>query len=144
MDSITNPTEGGLREQMAAYFLSLPPYAEQTPAQRREYRRRLQELGRLERRELLDACGSQRTKAGCRTSEQQVPPVQAWAGGAPGLSGSVLMILFGAPCAVSSYPMAVAMGGDQDLAAGILVLSTVCSMGTLFLLIYIGKLLAVI
>ncbi|MBQ6849069.1 MAG: hypothetical protein IJN76_03325 [Clostridia bacterium] len=60
MDSITNPTEGGLREQMAAYFLSLPPYAEQTPAQRREYRRRLQELGRLERRELLDACGSHR------------------------------------------------------------------------------------
>lgn len=56
----------------------------------------------------------------------------------------VLIILFGAPVAVSSYPMAVAMGGDQDLAAGILVLSTVCSMGTLFLLIYIGKLLAVI
>lgn len=56
----------------------------------------------------------------------------------------VLIILFGAPVAVSSYPMAVGMGGDKDLAAGILVLSTVTSMGTLFLLIYLCKLMAFI
>ena len=56
----------------------------------------------------------------------------------------VLIILFGAPIAVSSYPMAVGMGGDKDLAAGILVLSTVTSMGTLFLLIYTCKLFAFI
>ena len=56
----------------------------------------------------------------------------------------VLIILFGAPIAVSSYPMAVGMGGDKDLAAGLLVLSTVTSMGTLFLLIYLSKLLAFI
>lgn len=56
----------------------------------------------------------------------------------------VLIILFGAPIAVSSYPMAVGMGGDKDLAAGLLVLSTVTSMGTLFLLIYVSKLLAFI
>ncbi|MBR6525995.1 MAG: AEC family transporter [Clostridia bacterium] len=61
-----------------------------------------------------------------------------------GISLGVLIILFGAPIAVSSYPMAVGMGGDKDLAAGILVLSTVTSMGTLFLLIYVSKLLAFI
>ena len=61
-----------------------------------------------------------------------------------GIDLGVLIILFGAPIAVSSYPMAVAMGGDRDLAAGILVLSTVSSMGTLFLLIYVSKMLAFI
>lgn len=48
-------TEGSLREQMAAYFLSLPPTAEQTPAQRQEFIQRLEQLGQLERREILDA-----------------------------------------------------------------------------------------
>lgn len=60
MDNITNPTEGSLREQMAADFLSLPPYAEQSPAQRQEYHRRLRQLGQWERQELLQACGSHR------------------------------------------------------------------------------------
>lgn len=61
MDNITHhPTEGSLREQMAAYFLSLPPPSEQTPAQRREYRRQLALLGRLERRELLETPGGNR------------------------------------------------------------------------------------
>ena len=55
----------------------------------------------------------------------------------------VLMILFGAPCAVSSYAMAEAMGGDGPLAASQVVLTTVFSMGTLFVLIYVGKLIAV-
>ena len=56
----------------------------------------------------------------------------------------VMLILFAAPCAVSSYPMAEAMGGDGPLAASQVVLTTVFSMGTLFVLIYIGKLLAVL
>lgn len=56
----------------------------------------------------------------------------------------VLIILFGAPCAVSSFPMAEAMGGDGDLAASQVVLTTIFSMGTLFALIYVGKLLALI
>ena len=61
MDNITNsPTEGSLREQMAAYFLSLPPPAEQSTAQRREYQRQLQRLGRLERQEILEAAGCPR------------------------------------------------------------------------------------
>ena len=47
------PAEGSLRERLAAYFLAAPPRAEQTPAQRREYLRKLNELGRLERREIL-------------------------------------------------------------------------------------------
>lgn len=56
----------------------------------------------------------------------------------------VVLILFGAPCAVSSYPMAEAMGGDGPLAATQVVLTTVCSMATLFILIYVTKLLALI
>jgi len=56
----------------------------------------------------------------------------------------VFVILFGAPVAVSSYPMAQAMGGDSQLAASQLVLTTIFSMGTLFLLIYTGKLLGVL
>lgn len=57
---------------------------------------------------------------------------------------SVLLVLFAAPCAVSSYPMAEAMGGDGPLAASQVVLTTIFSMGTLFILIYIGKLMAVL
>lgn len=56
----TTPTEGALREQMAAYFLSLPPFAEQTPAMRRDYLRQLQQLGQLERQEILTAADSHR------------------------------------------------------------------------------------
>lgn len=56
----------------------------------------------------------------------------------------VILVLFGAPCAVSSYPMAAAMGSDGDLAASQVVLTTIFSMGTLFVLIYIGKLLGVL
>lgn len=61
MDNITNaPTEGSLREQMAAYFLSLPPPHEQTPTQRQEYLRQLQRLGELERQEILADGGERR------------------------------------------------------------------------------------
>ena len=56
----------------------------------------------------------------------------------------VMLILFGAPVAVSSYPMAEAMGGDGPLAASQVVLTTIFSMGTLFVLIYLGKLLSVL
>lgn len=56
----------------------------------------------------------------------------------------VMLILFGAPCAVSSYPMAEAMGGDGPLAASQVVLTTIFSMGTLFVLIYLGKLLVLL
>ena len=54
------PTEGNLREQLAAYFLAAPPRAEQTAAQRREYLHRLLRLGQLERQEVLGGAGAGR------------------------------------------------------------------------------------
>ena len=54
------PTEGGLREQLAAYFLSVPPMAEQTPAQRQEYLAKLNRLGEVERQEILQGAGCSR------------------------------------------------------------------------------------
>lgn len=52
------PTEGNLREQLAAYFLSLPPLHKQAPATRREYLHHLHRLGELERREIRDGDGA--------------------------------------------------------------------------------------
>lgn len=43
-----------------------------------------------------------------------------------------LMILFAAPVAVSSYPMAVAMGADGDFAGQMVALSTVFCLPTIF------------
>ena len=59
-----------------------------------------------------------------------------------GMELGVMVILFGAPTAVSSFPMAQAMGGDGQLAANTVVMTTVLSMGTLFALIYLCKLAA--
>lgn len=53
-------TEGGQREQLAAYFLAAPPFEEQTEAQRLDYLGRLQQLGRLEEQEVLQAAGASR------------------------------------------------------------------------------------
>ena len=55
-----SPTEGGLREQLAAYFLAAPPLKEQTEAGRREYLAKLSRLGALERRELIHHAGAAR------------------------------------------------------------------------------------
>lgn len=43
-----------------------------------------------------------------------------------------LMILFAAPTAVSSYPMAVAMDADGDFAGQMVALTTVLCLGTIF------------
>lgn len=59
-----------------------------------------------------------------------------------GMELAVIVILFGAPTAVSSFPMAQAMGGDGQLAANTVVMTTLLSMGTLFALIYLCKLAA--
>ncbi len=53
-------SEGRQREALAAYFLSVPPYREQSPEQQQEYRRRLRQLGELECRQVLAAAGSSR------------------------------------------------------------------------------------
>ena len=44
-----------------------------------------------------------------------------------------LLILFGAPTAVSSYPMAVAMGADGELAGQLVAVSTLLCLPTIFL-----------
>jgi predicted permease len=51
----------------------------------------------------------------------------------------VIMVCFGAPTAVSSYNMAREIGGDADLAAGIVVVTTALSCLTLFCWIVLLK-----
>ncbi|MEG0374990.1 MAG: AEC family transporter, partial [Raoultibacter sp.] len=46
-----------------------------------------------------------------------------------------LLALFASPVAVSSYPMAQELGGDDELAGQIVALGTAVSLGTLFVLI---------
>ncbi|MCR5004377.1 MAG: AEC family transporter [Clostridiales bacterium] len=50
-----------------------------------------------------------------------------------------LMIMFGAPIAVSSFTMAQEMDGDGDLAAQLVIFSTFFSILTIFLLVFILK-----
>lgn len=52
---------------------------------------------------------------------------------------AALMIAFASPCAVSSYTMAVQMGGDGDLAGQLVMLSTVLSSLTIFALVFMCK-----
>ncbi len=53
-------TESSRREQLAVYFLSVPPYSELNEAQKDEYRQRLRELNNLEHREVMEAAGHHR------------------------------------------------------------------------------------
>lgn len=55
-----------------------------------------------------------------------------------------LMIIFAAPTAVSSFPMAQQMGGDGKLAASVVVFTTSLSILTIFLWIFALKQLAFI
>ncbi len=48
----------------------------------------------------------------------------------------VYLVVAGAPVAVSSYTMAANMGGDGELAGEYVVISTLLSLGTLFLFIF--------
>jgi len=52
--------------------------------------------------------------------------------GIRGIGLAVVMISFGAPTAVNSYTMARELGGDSELAAGIVVVDTALSCLTLF------------
>lgn len=61
-----------------------------------------------------------------------------------GPSLGVVLICFGAPTAVSSYIMAKKMGNDHELAAQILLLSTMICIFTIFAGIFILKTLALI
>lgn len=61
-----------------------------------------------------------------------------------GVELGVIMICFGAPTAVSSYNMTREIGGDEELAAGIVVVDTALSALTLFFWIFLLKQLALI
>lgn len=52
---------------------------------------------------------------------------------------AALMLAFATPCAVSSYTMAAQMDGDGELAAQIVMLTTVLSAFTIFLMIFVFK-----
>lgn len=52
---------------------------------------------------------------------------------------AVLISMFATPTAVSSFSMAAQMGGDADLAASAVTLTTVLSAGTMFLWIFLSK-----
>lgn len=76
-----------------------------------------------------------------------VPAVMVTVAALLGFRGSALgtlLILFGAPTAVSSYIMAKNMGSDHELAGQILLLTTLMCLFTIFIFIFILKSLALI
>ncbi|MBQ6701748.1 MAG: AEC family transporter [Clostridia bacterium] len=56
-----------------------------------------------------------------------------------GIPLTMILLSFGGPTAVSSYIMAKNMHGDGELASKILVLTTICSLGTMFMFIFLLK-----
>ncbi len=56
-----------------------------------------------------------------------------------GIPLTMILISFGGPTAVSSYIMAKNMHGDHELASKILLLTTMCSLLTIFMFIFILK-----
>ena len=52
---------------------------------------------------------------------------------------AVLISMFATPAAVSSFSMAVQMGGNPELAAGAVTLTTLLSAGTMFFWIFLFK-----
>lgn len=54
-----------------------------------------------------------------------------------GASLAVLLTVFASPIAVSSFTMAQQMGGDERLAGQLVIFSSILSIGTLFLFIFI-------
>ena len=60
----------------------------------------------------------------------------AWVLGLRGVELFLVLMIFGTPVATASYPMAQNMGGDGRLAAQLVFVSTVTSLGTVFLFIY--------
>jgi len=56
--------------------------------------------------------------------------------GLRGVELFLILMIFGTPVATSSYPMAQNMGGDGQLAGQLVFVSTVASLGTIFLFIF--------
>ena len=59
-----------------------------------------------------------------------------WLIGLRGVELFLILMIFGTPVAAASYPMAQNMGGDGQLAGQLVFVSTVVSLGTIFLFIY--------
>ena len=59
-----------------------------------------------------------------------------WLIGLRGVELFLVLMIFGTPVATASYPMAANMGGDGQLAGQLVFVSTVASLGTIFLFIY--------
>ena len=69
-----------------------------------------------------------------------IPLIMLLIGYAVGLRDAelfLLLVTFGTPVAVASYPMAVNMGGDGELAGQLVVVSTLLSLATIFLFIFL-------
>ncbi len=64
--------------------------------------------------------------------------------GIRGVGLACVLISFGAPTAVSSYPMAQQMGGDGELAAEIVAITSVCSILSTFVFVFLLKTMAFI
>ena len=60
----------------------------------------------------------------------------AWLIGLRGVELFLILMIFGTPVATASYPMAQNMGGDGPLAGQLVFVSTVASLGTIFLFIF--------
>ena len=60
----------------------------------------------------------------------------AWVLGLRGVELFLVLMIFGTPVSTASYPMAQNMGGDGQLAGQLVFVSTVASLGTVFLFIY--------
>ena len=56
--------------------------------------------------------------------------------GLRGVELFLILMIFGTPVATSSYPMAQNMGGDGQLAGQLVFISTVASLGTIFMFIF--------
>ena len=59
-----------------------------------------------------------------------------WLIGLRGVELFLMLMIFGTPVATASYPMAQNMGGDGQLAGQLVFVSTVTSLGTVFMFIY--------
>ena len=59
-----------------------------------------------------------------------------WIIGLRGVELFLILMIYGTPVATASYPMAQNMGGDGQLAGQLVFVSTVASLGTIFLFIF--------
>ena len=61
----------------------------------------------------------------------------SWLIGLRGVELFLILMIFGTPVATASYPMAQNMGGDGQLAGQLVFVSTVASLGSIFLFIFL-------